>query len=179
MLQQIAQGEQAALTCFYDETSPPIYGLLLRMLEHSADAEEALLDVYMKAWKNAATYSAARGGIQPWLAMMARSIAIDRIRQRRARPAILAFNVSNTWEFVSSAASPEEQTIDSQRRAGVHRVLAALPASHRQVVLMAFFSGFTHSELATRLGQPLGTVKSRIRIALTKLRDLLEQNARA
>lgn len=173
LLEQMAHGEQDALAQLYDETSSLIHGLLRRMLEHSADAEEALLDVYMKAWKNAPSYSTARGGVQPWLAMMARSIAIDRIRQRRAEPATAAFEWRNGNEFVSPVASPEEQTIDSQRRAGVHRVLSELPAAHREVLLMAFFSGFTYSELAVRLGQPLGTVKSRVRVALTKLRSLL------
>lgn len=179
LLEQMARGEQDALARLYDETSSLIHGLLRRMLAHPADAEEALLDVYMKAWKNAPTYSAARGGVQPWLAMMARSIAIDRIRQRRAEPACAACSWPLTRDFISPVASPEEQTIDSQRRAGVQRVLSELPAAHREVLLMAFFSGFTHSELAARLGQPLGTVKSRVRVALTKLRNLLEEETHA
>jgi RNA polymerase sigma-70 factor (ECF subfamily) len=179
LLERMARGDQDALAALYDETSSVVHGLLRRMLEHSADAEEALLDVYMKAWKHAGAYSPSRGGVQPWLTMMARTIAIDRIRHRRAQPSTLGYESTGAPEFVSQAQSPEVETMDSQRRAGVRRVLAELPSQYRQVLLMAFFSGFTHSELAERLGEPLGTVKSRIRAALMRLRDLLEREKEA
>jgi len=179
LLERMARGDQDALAELYDETSSAVHGLLRRMLEHSADAEEALLDVYMKAWKHAGTYSPSRGAVQPWLTMMARTIAIDRIRHRRAQPSTLGYESTEAPEFVSRAQSPEIETIASQRRAGVRRVLAELPSHYRQVLLMSFFSGFTHSELAERLGEPLGTVKSRIRAALMRLRDLLESEKEA
>jgi RNA polymerase sigma-70 factor (ECF subfamily) len=175
LIEQMAHGEQQALAALYDETSSAIHGLLRRMLERPADAEEALLDVYMKAWRNAPNYLPERGAVQPWLSMMARGIAIDRIRQRRSEPATATFEFENSVRFASTAASPEELIIDAQRYAGVHRVLNELSPAYRQVLLMAFFSGLTHSELAARLGQPLGTVKSRIRVGLTQLRDLLEE----
>ena len=179
LVETMARGEQEGLARLYDETSPLINGLLLRILEYPQDAEEALLDVYMKAWKNAGTYTRDRGSVRTWLVMMARSIAIDRIRHRRAQPKTSGFEFENGVEFISGAASPEEQTEDEQRRRKVQAVLRELPPEQREVLEMAFYSGFTHSELAKRLGQPLGTIKSRIRMALLRLRNLLEEGAAA
>jgi RNA polymerase sigma-70 factor (ECF subfamily) len=170
LILRMASGDQEALAHLYDETSPLINGLLLRMLRDASDAEEALLDVYMKAWKYAPTYSAERGSVKPWLVMMARGIAIDRIRRRRAQ---LPPDVGEGREEASRNASPEQQTIESERRGAVGRVLQELPGDQREVLLMAFFSGYTHTELASRLGQPLGTIKTRIRTALIRLRDIM------
>ncbi|HZL55753.1 MAG TPA: sigma-70 family RNA polymerase sigma factor [Bryobacteraceae bacterium] len=167
------RGDQDALAALYDHTSPPVFGLLRRMLEHRADAEEALLDVYMKAWKNAPNYSPARGTVQPWLSMIARNIAIDRIRHRRAELTTFACDFGNEWDFAAEGISPERQSIVSERGNEIRKVLAELQPQYREVLLMAFFSGFTHSELAERLGQPLGTVKSRIRMALIKPREMI------
>src|SRR5665213_681224 len=173
LLARLAAGDQDALAALYDRTSPQVFGLLRRMLEHRADAEEALLDVYMKAWKHAPNYSPARGAVQPWLSMIARNIAIDRIRHRRAELSTLACDFGNEWDFVAVGNSPEQQSIDSQRCNEIRKVLAEWQPQYREVLLMAFFSGFTHSELAERLGQPLGTVKSRIRMALIKPREMI------
>jgi len=174
---QMAAGSQDALSRLYDETSPLINGLLLRMLEHPQDAEEALLDVYMKAWKNAGSYSTGRGSVQSWLVIMARSIAIDRIRHKRAQPRTAGFEFETTIEFVSPGASPEQQTADAERSNKVRRLLQQLPPEQRELLELAFFGGYSHSELAERLGQPLGTVKSRIRVALSRLRSVLEEES--
>src|SRR5260370_42699538 len=91
LVQAMGQGQQGALACLYDETSSMLNGLLLRILERPEDAEEVLLDVYMKAWKYAARYTDKRGSVQAWLMIMARNAAIERIRQKRAQPKTLAF----------------------------------------------------------------------------------------
>jgi RNA polymerase sigma-70 factor (ECF subfamily) len=175
----MALGEQDALGDLYDQTCSLLNGLLLRMLERPEDAEEALADVYMKAWKTAAQYSLDRGSVQSWLVIMARSIAIDRIRHKRAQPNMAAFDSDSSLEFVSQGASPEEETGAAQRQEQMRRLLMELPPEQRQVLTMAFFGGLSHSELAARLGQPLGTVKSRIRAALLRLRQLLEEGTTA
>src|SRR5882672_8971234 len=95
LVERMAHGEQSALAQLYDETSSMLNGLLLRMLERPEDAEEVLLDVYMKAWKYAARYTDKRGSVQAWLMIMARNAAIDRIRQKRAQPKTLAFEPEN------------------------------------------------------------------------------------
>jgi len=175
LVEQMAQGRQDALARLYDETSSVLNGLLLRILERPEDAEEVLLDVYMKAWKYAARYSEKRGSVQAWLMIMARNAAIDRIRQKRAQPKTLAFEPEATPEPESSEASPEEQTAERERRRRVQIVLRELPPEQREVVELAFFSGLTHAELAEHLREPLGTIKSRIRMGLIRLRGLIEE----
>ncbi len=177
MVEQMAQGRQDSLGRLYDETAPLVNGLLLRILKHPQDAEEVLMDVYMKAWKNAASYSPDRGCVQSWLVMMARSVAIDRLRQRKTRLEAAGLTIENAPEPVSSEASPEEQTVRGQRSARVQSVLSELPSEQREAVVMAFFGGLSHSELAERLGQPLGTVKTRIRSGLLRMRNLLGEPA--
>jgi RNA polymerase sigma-70 factor (ECF subfamily) len=175
LVEQMALGRQDALARLYDETSAMLNGLLLRILERPEDAEEVLLDVYMKAWKYASRYSDKRGSVQAWLMIMARNAAIDRIRQKRAQPKTMAFELETTPEPESTEASPEEQTADRERRRKVQIVLRELPPEQREVVELAFFSGLTHAELAERLREPLGTIKSRIRMGLIRLRGLIEE----
>jgi len=176
LIAQMAQGRQEALSQLYDATAHTLNGLLLRLLDLPQDAEEVLLDVYMKAWRNAKSYSPERGTVQAWLFTMARSVAIDRIRQRRARPSTLPLEFQGLSEPPSGDESPEQQSASSQRRRKVQILLNELPAEQRDVVMLAFFGGLTHSELAGRLGQPLGTIKSRIRMGLMHLRSLLEES---
>ena len=177
LIAQMAQGRQDALARLYDETSALLNGLLLRMLEQPQDAEEVLLDVYMKAWKYAAGYTPERGSVQAWLVTMARNTAIDRIRQKRAQPKTFSFEPEETPEPASGDASPEERTAMGQRRRKVQALLNELPAEQREALIMAYFAGLSHAELAARLGQPLGTVKSRIRMGLLRLRSLVEEPA--
>ena len=177
LVARMAEGHQDALAQLYDQTSAVVNGLLLRILERPQDAEEVLLDVYMKAWKYANGYSEQRGSVQSWLLIMARNAAIDRIRQRRAQPRPLAFESGNFPEPVDPGATPEEESAIAERRRRVRQVLEELPAEQREALLLAFFAGLTHAELAERLGQPLGTVKSRIRMGLIRLRGLLEEPA--
>jgi RNA polymerase sigma-70 factor (ECF subfamily) len=174
----MAHGSQPALAALYDETSSLLNGILLRMLERPEDAEEVLFDLYMKAWNNAARYSIDRGSVQAWLITMARNLAIDRIRQNEARRKIsgIEFEIG---DLTARGASPEGQTHDNQQRQWLRTFLLVLPKEQRQMLFMAFFSGFTHSEISAYLGQPLGTVKTKIRTALLKLRTLIEQPSSA
>ncbi len=175
LVEQMAQGRQDALARLYDATSSMLNGLLLRILERPEDAEEVLLDVYMKAWKYSARYSDKRGSVQAWLMIMARNAAIDRIRQKRVQPKTAAFEPENMAEAKSTEASPEEQTAERERRRRVQIALRELPPEQREVVELAFFGGLTHAELAERLREPLGTIKSRIRMGLVRLRGLMEE----
>jgi RNA polymerase sigma-70 factor (ECF subfamily) len=175
LVAQMAQGRQEALAALYDETSPMLNGLLRRMLEKPEDAEEILLDVYLKAWKNATAYSDQRGSVQAWLVIMARNAAIDRIRQHRAQPRVLELEADNGIDPVSPDESPETQTAAQQRVRRIRAGIAQLPREQREAVELAFFAGLTHIELAEKLGEPLGTIKSRIRMGLIRLRSLLEE----
>ena len=177
LVKRMAQGAQDALAELYDETSAMVNGLLLRILQDPHDAEEVLLDVYMKAWKYAGSYSEKRGSVQAWLLIMARNAAIDRIRQRRAEAQNLSLNFDSLPEPPAQDANPEEHSVMHQRRERVQRVLDELPSEQREALVLAFFAGLTHAELAQRLGEPLGTIKSRIRMGLIRLRGLLEEPA--
>jgi RNA polymerase sigma-70 factor (ECF subfamily) len=176
LIRQMAEGRQEALAKLYDETASGLNGLLLRILDFPQDAEEVLLDVYMKAWRNAGTYSPGRGTPRAWLFTMARSVAIDRVRQRRARPNTLPLEFPGMTEPLSPSESPEQQTAAMQRRRNVQTIIQELPPEQREVLLLAFYGGLTHSELADRLAQPLGTVKSRIRMGLMHLKNRLEES---
>jgi RNA polymerase sigma-70 factor (ECF subfamily) len=170
-LGRIAQGDQHALATFYDESSSLVYALALRILGDAADAEEATLDVYTQVWRTAATFDAARASAASWLAMLARSRAIDRLRsgagRRREEP------LDELRPLPAGEEHPEEASFLSQRRRLVHAALQALSPEQRQAIELAFFSDLSHTELAARLGQPLGTVKTRIRLGMMKLRTLL------
>lgn len=169
---QIAQGDQGALARLYDNTNRLVYGLILRVLGDTGAAEEVLLDVYSQVWRQAAAYDLHRGSPLAWLTTIARSRAIDRLRagwQTQQRQESL--DVVTDRE--TAANSPEENTVLSERQHLVKQALAQLSAEQREVIELAYYSGLSHTEIAERLGQPLGTVKTRTRLGMIKLRDAL------
>jgi RNA polymerase sigma-70 factor (ECF subfamily) len=171
-LEGIREGQTEPLARLYDETSFILFGLALRVLTDQADAEEVVLDVYQQVWRAHHTYDAARGGILSWLTVMTRSRAIDRLRSagtRRARE----LPIEEGRDEPSHQPAPETQSIFAQQRRIIRRALAALAPEQRQAIELAFFRGLTHSEVAERLGAPLGTIKTRIRIGMHRLRDQL------
>ena len=172
----MSEGEQSALSALYDESSGLVYGVALRMLSNPADAEEVTVDVYNQVWRTAASFENSRGSVTSWLVVLARSRAIDRIRSRTARERREEPIVDQTL-FPSGGNNPEEEFSVGQLRHKVRTALDSLSAEHRRAVELAFFSGLSHSELAERLGLPLGTVKTRIRSSMIKLRESLAEYA--
>jgi RNA polymerase sigma-70 factor (ECF subfamily) len=171
-LEQVAQGDSEAPARLYDATHPLVYALALRILDDVADAEEVTLDVYTQVWKTARNFDPGRGTVSAWLVMLARSRAIDRLRvasKRRRREETR----DEVPDIPASTPSPEEASLLSQQRRRVRAALDTLALDQRQAIELAFFSGLSHSELAAKLGQPLGTVKTRIRLGMMKLRELL------
>ena len=169
---QVAQGDQAALATLYDTTNRLVFGLILRVLGETSAAEEVLLDVYTQVWRQAATYDIQRGSPLAWLTTIARSRAIDRLRsgwQTQQRQESL--DVVTDRETV--AASPEETTVLSERQRLVKQALAQLTKEQREVIELAYYSGLSHTEIATKLNQPLGTIKTRTRLGMLKLREAL------
>ena len=177
LVSAMAVGQEVAMGELYDLTSGLVHGVALRMLQNAQDAEEVVLDVYMKAWRNASTYSTDVGSVTAWLVMMARSVAIDRIRSRNAQPKTLELTNLEFSEPGGSSATPEPATLERERRARIQLVLSELPAEQREALILAFFGGLSHAELAERLGQPLGTIKTRIRLGLRRLRSVLGESA--
>ncbi|MBI3951685.1 MAG: sigma-70 family RNA polymerase sigma factor [Acidobacteria bacterium] len=170
LIRRVAAGDQAALGELYDGTSHLVYGLALRILGDPEEAEEVSLDVYEQVWRQAADFDSQRGTLLVWLMMLTRSRAIDRLRaaarqRQREGPLELA------GSFSSRAASPEEDAITAERQQLVQTALAGLKPEQREVIELAYFHGLSQSEIALYLQQPLGTVKTRIRLGMMKLRE--------
>lgn len=176
LMRRIAAGDAAALSEFYDLSSRYVYGICLKVLRNPADAEEVALDVYTQVWRQAARFDAGRGEPLAWLLMLARSRAIDRLRSRGG-----VRRHEEDFEQVRDLASPgidpETGSSLAQRASTVRAALAGLPAEQREVIELAYFQGLTHTEIAEKLAQPLGTAKSRIRLALARLRQTLGPHA--
>ena len=171
-LSRSAAGDQNALAALYDESSSLVYSIVLRLLGDVADAEEVTMDVFTQVWRSAASYEDSRSTVMAWLITLARSRAIDRVRSRSGRlQNETAF--PETFDIPAEGLSPERHTEERQRRRHVIRALETLPPEQREVVHLAFYGGLTHSELAARLRQPLGTVKTRLRTGMMKLREQL------
>lgn len=167
-----ARGEQSSLARLYDISNRLVYGVALRILGDPADAEEVTLDVYTQVWRTAKDYTPDRGAPSSWLIMMARSRALDRLRARGRRQG-RETTLDSTIEQAASDRAPDEAAYLEQASLRVKNALASLAPEQREVIEMSFFSGLTHTELAERLGQPLGTVKTRIRSGMAKLREAM------
>jgi RNA polymerase sigma-70 factor (ECF subfamily) len=172
LIAQTAQGDQAALSTLYDRTSPQVYGLALKILGDREAAEEVTLDVYTQVWRQAHTYDESRGTPGAWLMILARTRAIDRFRAGYAeRGKLDSLDVATL--FVSDGLNPEQETSEQERRRLVRQALSNLSVEQREAIALAYFRGLSQSEIAAKLQLPLGTVKTRVRLGMMKLRELL------
>ena len=178
LLERIVARDPAALADLYDRHCRLLFGLVLRILQDRAEAEEILQEVFVRVWTRAELYDPRLGGPVPWLVRLARNCAIDRLRARRVREGTRgpAFDESIAYEAspIPDIQSPEAVVVDAERRERVMDALAGLPAEQRRLIEAAFFEGYTHSELAKRFELPLGTVKTRIRSGMIAMRQRLE-----
>jgi RNA polymerase sigma-70 factor (ECF subfamily) len=169
---RMAHGDHSALAGLYDATAPVVHGLVRRIVKDDSVAEEVTGDAYLQAWQQAARYDAGRGSALTWLPAIARTRAIDRVRSG-ARSRHAAEPVERALDVPCQRPGPEDACSVAERRRQVQRALAGLPSEQRQAVELAFYEGLSHGEIAARLDLPLGTVKTRIRLGMTKLRDAL------
>ncbi|MFL6286714.1 MAG: sigma-70 family RNA polymerase sigma factor [Pyrinomonadaceae bacterium] len=173
LIGEAAGGDQYALAALYDATSRTVYGLLLRILSDASAAEEVLLDVYEQVWRQAAQYSRERGSPLAWLTTIARSRAIDRLRRGRREQQ----STEPLEGIVATARAPgesaEEAVMAGEVRAVVRAALDSLAPEQREVIELAYYGGMSHSEIAAARGIPLGTVKTRTRLGLMRLRETL------
>jgi RNA polymerase sigma-70 factor (ECF subfamily) len=171
LLRRIANGDREAFGQFYDRYASLVFTFALRLLQRASDAEDLLQDVFLQVWRQASSYSQERGSPEAWLMVMTRSRAIDKLRslRRREQRAVSSEEVGAVGEggTVGSGAAA------SEARLTVRGALARLPEAQRIVLELAYFDGLTQSEIAARLGEPLGTVKTRMRTGLERLRELL------
>ena len=173
LVMRVAGGDQLAMTSLYEKSSRVLYGLLLRILNEHTLAEEVLLDVYMQVWRQAGSYDEVRGSPMAWMMTIARSRAIDRLRSGQ-QESLLRTSFEGLEENARSEIDVEETAAIAEVQVRVRDALETLPAEQREVIELAYYGGLSHSEIALQLEQPLGTVKTRIRLAMMKLRDILQ-----
>jgi RNA polymerase sigma-70 factor (ECF subfamily) len=171
-LRQTGAGDTKAFGQFYDQTCRLVYGLARRILCNHADAEEVTSEVYSYVWRSAATFDESRGSALAWLMVLTRSRALDRARSR-TQALKRHQSVDAAAGLPAPGASVETGAWLSQRSLLVRRALGELPREQRDLLELAYFDGLSHSELAERCGLPLGTVKTRIRAGMIRLRELL------
>ncbi|MCY4366875.1 MAG: sigma-70 family RNA polymerase sigma factor [Chloroflexi bacterium] len=177
LLVRIAAGDKDALEAIYERYSSAVYSLARYMLRSEAVAEEATQDVFLNIWLKAASYSSSRGQPKTWIMSVAHHKIIDVIRSRRRAAAISDPKEYETLDLLPSAEVATDEAVERNLEAErVREALSKLPAAQQEVINLAYFGGLSQSEIAARLGQPLGTVKTRARLALQKLREELRQD---
>jgi RNA polymerase sigma-70 factor, ECF subfamily len=169
-LEQAGAGNQAALVDLYHATSDLVHGLALRILGDTFDAEEVALDVYTHVWRNLRTFDPERGTVMSWLVMLTRSRSLDRLRSRNRRRE-REQPIADGFHPLAQADLPDQIAASREEATRLRAALAALSPVQRQALELAYFGGLSQTEIATRLKQPVGTVKTRIRQGLLKLRQ--------
>lgn len=172
LISEIAAENESALSRLYDECNGLVYSLALKILNDKQDAEEVTLDVFKYLWENASKYRDDRSNPTTWIVMLTRSRSIDRIRSRKNKE--VATDIFEN-EISTSDTETERPTVMSQERKIVTKALSELSRKQKNVVELAYFYQYTHSEIAEKLDMPLGSVKSAIRLATEKLKQNLTQ----
>lgn len=173
-----AGGDMAAFRLLYQETSSHLFALLLRMLKRRDWAEEALQDCLLKVWRKSETYDPVKGSPSTWLFTIARHRALDLLRQKRPEDSLTVTDdedgSSTTMDVVDEDENPEARAIEGEGMGRLERCMKGLLDTERRSVMLAYYEGYTHPELASAMSAPLGTVKSWVRRGLSKLRSCLE-----
>ncbi len=167
LMDRVRVREQQAMTEIFDRYAGLVYSVALRVLNDSGHAEDVMQEIFFQLWRNPDSFSSSRGSLGAWLLVVARNRAIDQLRQRKPGEPVDEVVIASTTNLHSEA----ERSIIMQR---VQGIMGNLPKEQQQSLQMAFFDGLSHSEIAEKTGQPLGTIKTRIRSALTSLRKRLE-----
>jgi RNA polymerase sigma-70 factor, ECF subfamily len=171
----MADGDESALAALYDQWSQRVHSIAFWILKDSDDAEDVVEETFWQAWRTAGQFDRGRGSASSWLLMIARSRALDHFRAHRRRVERTAMATTTTLAELSAGGRPAGlQPELTEPSAGLTEALDALPTEQRDALQLAFFAGLSHSEIAAQTGQPLGTIKTRIRMAMEKLRQKLD-----
>jgi RNA polymerase sigma-70 factor (ECF subfamily) len=175
LIDLIARARTEALGELYDRYSRLVYSLAVNTVGDYGTAEEITQDVFVRVWQRAASYQAERAKVSTWLTSIARHRAIDQLRRRGARPEQHTVSWAEAEpDSLTANGNPQEAAQLAMDRDKVRSALAQLPEEQRQVLALAYFQGYTQQQIADALDQPLGTVKTRVRLAMQKLRQLLD-----
>ncbi len=175
LLDLVAKGDRRAFGQLYDQSSPLLYALALRILGDKEEAEELLQEVYAEVWCKGSRYDARRGSPIAWLVTLTRSRAIDRLRSRASKGRGLTDPIDSTIATTlrDQEPTPFERQVDVELRTLVSRALSELPDAQKEALELAYYEGLSHTEIAARLNQPVGTIKTRIKLGMTKLKTSL------
>jgi len=177
LVARAAQGEERAIGALYDRYGPMLYAVAYRIVGQRADAEEVVVEAFAQAWRDAARFEPGRGSVAGWLTMMARSRALDLVRARGRRDRVTASAAADRpgapIAMGEMGPDPSSALDLDERRRQVRQALETLSPPQRQAIELAYFEGLSQSEIAERLQEPLGTVKTRVRLGMQKLRDCL------
>jgi RNA polymerase sigma-70 factor, ECF subfamily len=178
LLRMMSQRQEQALSELYDRYSRLVFSVALNVLVDEALAEEVTQDVFLRVWEKAETFDSDLGKVSTWLASVARNRAIDILRSRRKRPEgnLAGFSIDDALDLPASADVEAEVEL-ARRQQRLRRAMAQLPEAQRQALAYAYLLGYSHSQIAEALNEPLGTVKTRIRMAMQSLRMLLADEA--
>jgi RNA polymerase sigma-70 factor (ECF subfamily) len=175
LVREMASGDDRALGELYDRWHAVVHGVVARVLRQPNDIEDVVEETFWQAWRQASRFDPARGAVQTWLLTIARSRALDRVRAlRRRRESPLEGDDGEVVVHQVAASDPGLDAEASERRRIVTAALSELPAEQREALELGYYSGLSQSEIAERTGQPLGTVKTRMRLAMQKLRSQLQ-----
>lgn len=167
LLSLVKRGDEYAMASLFDRYSRVVYSVVLRVLRDPASAEDILQEVFMQLWRSPDSFIATRGSLGGWLAVVSRNRSIDALRRKKPVETVNELSIAAPYNLANEA----ERTNMMERARGV---IGKLPAEQRKTLEMAFFDGLTHSEIAEMTGDPLGTVKTRIRSALATLRKAFQ-----
>lgn len=172
LVRKVARGNRQAFATLYDRHGGILFGIVLRILRHREEAEDVLQEIFLQIWQRAEAFDESRGQALPWLTLVARSRALDRLRARAVREHAASASVT---EPEPAAREGEDEAIASEDTVTVRRALEAISEDQRTALTLAYFEGLSQSEIAARLDKPLGTVKTHMRLGLMKLRYLLNE----
>ena len=167
LLAKVEQGDAQAMASLFDRYSGIVYSVALRVLKDTGQAEDVMQEIFIQIWKKPGTFVSGRGSLGAWLVVVARNRAIDSLRRRRPTDSVEDVALASSTDLASEA---ERNTLMERVRIFLHQ----LPPEQRRSVEMSYFEGMSHSEIAERTGDPLGTVKTRIRLALITLRKAMQ-----
>jgi RNA polymerase sigma-70 factor, ECF subfamily len=177
VIARLTAGEGWAMSVLYDRYARLVFSLSLRILNDRGAAEETVQEVFVKIWKRCREYDARRGKFSSWLTGIAHNHAIDELRRRRVRPSASEGDDDAMDSVVDATPTPLDLALQSLERRRIVDALKEIPNEQRRAIEMAYFEGFTQQEISGKLGQPLGTVKTRMRLGMQKLKTLLKEPA--
>jgi RNA polymerase sigma-70 factor, ECF subfamily len=167
---RVAVGDQVAFAALYDQLAPTVFGVARRVLRDPSQAEEVTQEVFTEIWRQATRFDAGRGSVRTWALTIAHRRSVDRVRSEQAHR---DRQNRNAAVDVAADPTPEDTAVDTEDRERARKAMADLSDAQREALELAFYDGLTHAEIARQLGEPLGTVKTRIRTAMLRLRDAL------